>query len=286
MQADHSRTRSDPGTVLNLPHQSRQVTPEHLGGDAPLTRLDLRPVRGAASVQTGERVLVAAYANWEGLSRTPWLFTSAGWEVDAFTRAHTFLSRSAHLQTLQLGAEGLVEFVDQLRDFLAEHGARYARVVIGDDPLLWELARRREQPWARRLLPCDGSDRAIDFLVSKIEFIRLCAQAGLPVPASQICRGRAAVLGAAAVLGTARSAVLPRCSSAAGCGASTPTGANAPGASSAHRPRCASRCFPNCVNCSRAWDASAASTACAASTSSSSKAAAGSCCSSRISGPP
>jgi len=146
-------------------------------------------------------VLVAAYSNWEGLSRAPWLFKSAGWEVEAFTRPHTFLSRSSHLQRLESGPDGLSDFVDHLRSFLAEQGDRYARVVIADDPLLWELARRRAEPWARRLLPCDGSDRSIDFLVSKIEFIRLCEQAGLPVPASQICRDRAAVIAAAQTMG-------------------------------------------------------------------------------------
>jgi hypothetical protein len=73
--------------------------------------------------------------------------------------------------------------------------------VIGDDPLLWELAKRRDQAWARALLPCSGSDDEINFIISKLAFMRGCATQGIPVPQSIICRSPDEVRAAASSIG-------------------------------------------------------------------------------------
>ncbi len=200
MLADLFRTRPTPAPRLAPPDPVRDAYQEPFDG-FPISRFELRPDAVGTLPWQAQHVLVVAYSNWEGLSRAPWLFKAAGWQVDAFTRAHTFLARSSHVQRLETAPDTLPAFVERLRLFLDEHGHRYARVVIGDDPLLWELARRRSDPWARKLLPCDRSDHSIDFLVSKIEFIRRCEQAGLPVPRSRACQDRAAVTAAARMLG-------------------------------------------------------------------------------------
>ena len=58
---------------------------------------------------------------------------------------------------------------------------------FGDDPLIWELASRRNEPWARALLPCKGDDQTIDFLIFKTNFILGCEAHGIPIPRSFVC---------------------------------------------------------------------------------------------------
>ena len=134
-----------------------------------------------------------AYSNWEGLARTPSLYRSAGWVVEVFTRPRSFLSQTSNAEHIHLGSYALDDFVEDLRRLLERQEHRYGKVVLADDPLLWELGRRRAESWARALLPCAPTDQAIDFLTSKISFIRDCAAAGLPVPRSHICSGRDAM---------------------------------------------------------------------------------------------
>ena len=147
------------------------------------------------------RVLIASASDWEGLSRAPWLYASAGWHVEAFTSAATFLAHSSHVRRLHAVEAEPSVFADQLGAFVQAHASAYDKIVIGDDPLLWEIARRRAQPWARALLPCSGSDAAINFMISKLDFIRGCGAHGIPVPRSIICHSAEEVRAAAQEVG-------------------------------------------------------------------------------------
>jgi len=133
------------------------------------------------------KLLVVASVNWEGLSRTPYLFSRAGWVVDVFTSPEFFLARSSFVNRIHATSKSPPELVEQLRSFLELHGQEYEKILLGDDPLIWELARRRNEQWARALLPCAGDDKTIDFLIFKTNFILGCEANGIPIPRSFVC---------------------------------------------------------------------------------------------------
>ena len=88
-----------------------------------------------------------------------------------------------------------------LQAHLVQHAGNYAWVIVGDDPLLCALGKHRHETWARQLLPCLADDRAIDFLVSKLDFLVQAKAAGLPLPEFFLCEDQTALLAAADSLG-------------------------------------------------------------------------------------
>jgi predicted ATP-grasp superfamily ATP-dependent carboligase len=143
------------------------------------------------------RVLIASSSDWEGLSRAPYLYAQAGWEVEAFVSSKSFLAHSSYVRQLHATEASPSDFAEQLGEYVQKHGSAYDKIIIGDDPLLWELAKRRDKAWARSLLPCAGSDKEINFIISKLDFIRRCTAHGIPLPRSIICRTSAEVRAAA-----------------------------------------------------------------------------------------
>ena len=133
------------------------------------------------------KVLVVASVNWEGLSRAPYLFSKAGWIVDVFTSPKFFLARSSFVNEIHATGESPPELVEQLKWFLEQRGREYKKILLGDDPLIWELASRRNEPWARALLPCADRDQTIDFLIFKTNFILGCEKNDIPIPRSFVC---------------------------------------------------------------------------------------------------
>jgi ATP-grasp domain len=121
--------------------------------------------------------------------------------VEAFASPKSFLAHSRFVRQLHAREANPSDFAEQLGEFVQRHGASYAKIIIGDDPLLWELAKRRGMPWARALLPCSGTDKEIDFIISKVDFIRDCMAHGIPVPPSIVCRSAEEVRAAALSIG-------------------------------------------------------------------------------------
>ena len=147
------------------------------------------------------RLLVVASVNWEGLSRVPYLFSQAGWVVDIFASPETSLAQSSYISDIHEAVGEPFELVEQLRSFVALHGHEYKKIILADDPLIWEVAKRRREPWARRLLPCAGQDKVIDFLVFKTDFIQGCKEKNIPIPQSFVCESKGQVLQAARTVG-------------------------------------------------------------------------------------
>jgi predicted ATP-grasp superfamily ATP-dependent carboligase len=133
------------------------------------------------------KVLIVASVNWEGISRTPYLFSRAGWVVDVFTSPAFFLAKSSFVSKIHVAGESPSQLVDQLKSFLQLHDEKYDKILLGDDPLIWELASRRDEPWARELLPCAADDETIDFLIFKTNFIQGCSKNDIPIPPSFVC---------------------------------------------------------------------------------------------------
>lgn len=92
-------------------------------------------------------------------------------------------------------------FLAFLQAHLAQHESIYAWIMIGDDPLMYALGKRRHETWAKALLPCAPDDRSIDFLVSKLDFLEQAANVGLPVPPFLVCSDVFALRAAADTLG-------------------------------------------------------------------------------------
>jgi hypothetical protein len=147
------------------------------------------------------KLLVVASVNWEGLSRVPYLFSQSGWIVDIFASPKTSLAQSSYINDIHEAEGEPFELVEQLRPFVELRGHEYAKIILADDPLIWEVAKRRCEPWASALLPCAEVDGIIDFLISKTDFIKGCKEHNIPVPQSFVCESRMQVLQAARVVG-------------------------------------------------------------------------------------
>ncbi len=149
-----------------------------------------------------KRVLILSYADWEGLARMPGLLHQAGCEVTVFCRQHTYLSLSKFVQNClsQPADISLSDFVDQLELHLQQQ--HYDWVLPGDDPLLYELAKRASNSSRVQQLLSGVLDlERLDFVTSKSRFYEDASRAGLRMPASVVCHNHHELLSAAQALG-------------------------------------------------------------------------------------
>lgn len=147
------------------------------------------------------QVLIVNTTIWEGLSRLPALLYRAGCEVSLIAPASSYVGRSGFVGTHLHAPEGADATLDFLQQHLANRARAYDWVVIGDDPLLYALGKRHDQPWAAALFPTCAAPDSVDFVLSKIVFIQQCRQAGVAVPDFQVCEDRVSLKHAGRRLG-------------------------------------------------------------------------------------
>lgn len=149
-----------------------------------------------------KRVLILSYADWEGLARMPGMLHQATCEVSVFCRQHTYLSLSRFVQHCfsQPAGIGLSEFVEQVGLHLQHHD--YDWILPGDDPLLYELAKRADQDsWAKAILAGVIDTQRLAFATSKSQFYLDASRHGLSMPESLLCQNQSDLLAAAQTLG-------------------------------------------------------------------------------------
>ncbi|MDE2427552.1 MAG: ATP-grasp domain-containing protein [Burkholderiales bacterium] len=148
------------------------------------------------------QVLIVCHAFWEGLARLPHLLHQAGCEINVFGPAKNYVARSRFIHRHFLSPSDLDEAVTALRDFLMRSDITYDWVVIGDDPLLYALEKRRDEDWVRAIFPSNIPGGAgVDFITSKASFIHQCQQHAIDVPDFEICTDKAALQTTARRLG-------------------------------------------------------------------------------------
>lgn len=133
------------------------------------------------------RVLVVNQANWEGISRLPYLFSRANFLVDVISPRKNFIAQSSFIDCHYPVPDHVESIVDFLEKHLSSSRKTYERVIIGDDPLLYALCKIFEKPWVKAILPCDPAPENVEFISSKIAFIIQAHRHGIRVPDFEIC---------------------------------------------------------------------------------------------------
>lgn len=133
------------------------------------------------------RVLIANHANWEGISRLPYLMFNAGYSVDVISPEENFIAQSSFIENHYPVSSQIESIVEFLENHLLSCQDAYDRVIIGDDPLLYALCRISHETWVRKIIPCNSNDASIAFISSKIEFIKQVNFRGIRVPDFEIC---------------------------------------------------------------------------------------------------
>ena len=136
------------------------------------------------------RVLIANHANWEGISRLPYLLSSADFSVDVISPKENFIAQSSFLENHYPVPDHVESVVDFLRNHLSLNKNTYDQVIIGDDPLLYALCRISHETWVKEILPCNPDADSVEFISSKIEFITKAHQHGICVPDFEICANK------------------------------------------------------------------------------------------------
>jgi predicted ATP-grasp superfamily ATP-dependent carboligase len=96
------------------------------------------------------------------------------------------------------GARGIVDYLEQC---LGELTARYDWIVPCDEPLLVEIASRRDADCLAERIPFLPEQRTLRVLLSNFHYLQEAREAGLPVPEFEVCAGLGAALDQAARLG-------------------------------------------------------------------------------------
>lgn len=133
------------------------------------------------------RVLIVSHASWEGLSRLPHLLYKAGCEVHVLGSPGNYVSHSWFVNWSICPATDADGLVEALQVFLSQPGNKYDWILIGDDPLIYALEKRRHEAWVQAVFPTCMGDAGVDFITSKACFIQRCQQEQLSVPDFEIC---------------------------------------------------------------------------------------------------
>ena len=89
------------------------------------------------------RVLLVTH-DWSTLTELPWLFREAGCRVDVLCPAGNWAIRNGFYDRWLDAGLTLESLLETLETLVA--GGTYRTIVIGDDPILWAIYRRRLMP--------------------------------------------------------------------------------------------------------------------------------------------
>lgn len=148
-----------------------------------------------------QRVLIVCHAFWEGLSRLPYVMHQAGCEISVFGPPKNYVSRSKFIRHRFYSSKQIETAMDQLQQHLSQVATPYDFVLIGDDPVLYALERRREETWVKEIFPSRAGLAGMDFITSKASFIQRCQQEQIAVPDFEICQDKPSLRAAATHLG-------------------------------------------------------------------------------------
>ena len=146
---------------------------------------------------TVQRVLIVCHAFWEGLSRLPYFLHQTGCEISVFGPPENYVSRSRFVRYCHYSSSQIDVAMNELQQHLSQVSKPYDFVLIGDDPVLYALERRREEAWVKEIFPSRAGMAGIDFITSKASFIQRCQQEKIAVPDFEICQDKVALLAAA-----------------------------------------------------------------------------------------
>jgi carbamoylphosphate synthase large subunit len=127
-------------------------------------------------------VLIAAASDMMGLARLPRLLHKAGCHVTLISPEDMLVARSRFVDKKISAPPGPDGVAGVLKDHLEAHVDGYVWTIIGDEPLLREISRRRNEEWVKGIFPVDPSGEGADIITSKTAFSVAASRVGLPVP--------------------------------------------------------------------------------------------------------
>lgn len=141
------------------------------------------------------RVLLVTH-DWSTLTELPWLFREAGCRVDVLCPAGNWAIRNGFYDRWLDAGPTLESLLETLETLVA--GGTYRTIVIGDDPILWAIYRRRLMPlWP--LLPLHRPE-ALPIL-NKLGLAEHCRTHAIPCPPACRVENADEALAAAVTLG-------------------------------------------------------------------------------------
>jgi len=126
-------------------------------------------------------VLLVSKFNWDAPAEIPYIFAKAGYTVDVFSPAESWLSSNSIIKNHHIASSDDLEFLNELVVLINQ--ANYDWILLTEDPLI-ELVKReiKDEYILELLLPVKNED-ARDILSSKIGFSSYFHSIGVETPA-------------------------------------------------------------------------------------------------------
>lgn len=150
------------------------------------------------SERKAPRVLLAVSGDAESTSRLPKLFHDAGAEVWVVCPEGFRITGSRYVRRHIAAADSCAAVLQRTRETIVSE--RVDSVIITSDRLLYEIYRSEQTNWIDRYLPVQRN-LGTSLIASKNGFLRGCMDAGITVPAFQVCTSLNETLAAAEQLG-------------------------------------------------------------------------------------
>lgn len=146
-----------------------------------------------------KRALIVSSQGSSILGRLPKVFRQAGCVVSLLAPPVAMIWKSRHLARRFVGPPIPAEMGKVLQSHLAV--AEYDLVIVADEPLLWALAPRSEEPWIKPWFPLGPGHGALETALSKFALALAASRSGVNIPRFQICDSESKALRAAEDIG-------------------------------------------------------------------------------------
>jgi len=147
------------------------------------------------------RALIVTSSKMLGIARLPGLLSRGGYHVSLLAVRGLPIAFSRHIDRRLPGSADIEGLVLALRGLLDRRPNYYQWIILGDEDILAETAKRREEGWLDGWFPVDVNSPAFDIVQSKAAFIRACQGAGIAIPESAIVASLGEARAAAAKIG-------------------------------------------------------------------------------------
>lgn len=144
----------------------------------------------AANAFEHEVLLVCSSLDSFGLARFPKVLYKAGCRVTLLSPRGLVINHSRFVARHIVTTNDINASVLLLQEVLSAQSPPFVQVIIGDEPMLNQLAEHRGEDWLDGWFPVDHRTIAIDIILSKHVFYDEMMRVGLYMPFSRLCHGR------------------------------------------------------------------------------------------------
>ncbi len=133
------------------------------------------------------QILIVVFDDMIGLSRLPKTLKKSNCEVTLISPSDLLVTKSKYISNRIVTSKEITKTVETLKKHLNENSQKYDFIIVGDESLLGEFTKLKNEDWLRKVIPVPDIEK-LEIVNSKFRFIEEAQKINLMVPYAHLCK--------------------------------------------------------------------------------------------------